>query len=271
MDDTFARQMNELAAQAEKQPPTGPPVRAEGDPAAPPAAAIPTLSLQPVTLGLEAMGRGVTETNRLLVKLSADLADRAAAPGAAPSESEEKMAKSVEWIHAQLHRQAQVESANQKLFDAMHGELKTYKDAFLFDALHKPFVKDLLRLADDVGAIERQVKARMDEAETGEAAEKEFLSKLQTNLGNAGAHFLEVFARLEVETFESVPGVAVDRQRHKTISIEPASGAAQDQTVARSLKPGSLWRGRVIRPEEVVVRRWTAPKAPPNGDAEASH
>lgn len=246
--DDFAREMQQLAAQAERAASAKP----EPAPASP--------SLQPVILGLEALSRGVTETSRVLNKLASDLAPvvASAATGAADP-AQDKMAKSVEWIHTQLHRQGQVESANQKLFDAMHAELKSYKDAFLFDALHKPFVKDLITLADDIASISAGVQAQVPQAPESELS---FLRKLTTNLDNCGAHFDEIFARLDVESFETKPGTEVDRQRHKTMSTEPAAHEDEDATVARSLRRGFLWRERVIRPEEVVVRKWTAPKLP---------
>lgn len=251
--DDFAREMQELAAQAERA--VNPPRSSDshlgmGNP-----------SMQPVILGLEALGRGVNETNRVLLKLSTDLAPVTSKAGAPPDPSEEKMAKSVEWIHQHLHKLAQVEAANQKLFDAMHAELKSYKDAFLFDALHKPFVKDLITLGDDLGAISRQIQARA--AEISDTAEQTFLRKLTSNLENAGAHLFEIFARLDVESFETKPGSDIDRHRHRTLSTEAAPSSEDDAKVARSLRQGFLWRERVIRPEEVVALKWTEPKPPP--------
>ena len=249
--DDFAREMQELAAQAERA----------ASAKAEPAAGSGNPALQPVVLGLEALGRGVNETNRVLLKLSTDLAPLAnsAAAAGAPNPADEKVAKSVEWIHSHLHRQAQVEAANQKLFDAMHGELKSYKDAFLFDAMHKPFVKDLITLADDIANISLGVQARIEHAQDSELT---FLRKLTSNLENSGAHFFEIFARLDVESFETKPGADLDRQRHRILSTEPAACEEDDGKVVRSVRRGFLWRERVIRPEEVVARKWTEPKAP---------
>ncbi|MBS0656683.1 MAG: nucleotide exchange factor GrpE [Verrucomicrobia bacterium] len=246
--DDFAREMQQLAAQAERA------VAAKQE-SAPPA----NPSLQPVILGLEALGRGVTESCRVLNKLSVDLTPVIAAATTPVDPAQDKTAKSVEWIHTHLHRQGQVESANQKLFDAMHAELKSYKDAFLFDALHKPFVKDLITLVDDMAHITAGVQARIDQAGDSELP---FLRKLSANLENCGAHFDEIFARLDVESFETKPGAELDRQRHRTMSTEPAATEEEDGTVARSLRRGFLWRERVIRPEEVVARKWTPPKPP---------
>ena len=54
------------------------------------------------------------------------------------------IAPALENISQQMGRLSSVETANSKLFDALHAELKGYKDNFLFDALQKPFIRDLV-------------------------------------------------------------------------------------------------------------------------------
>ena len=53
-------------------------------------------------------------------------------------------------LQKHLDQSHKVETANQRLFDVMHGELKGYKDNFLFDALQKPVIRDLLAIFDDL-------------------------------------------------------------------------------------------------------------------------
>ncbi len=59
-----------------------------------------------------------------------------------------------------MQRLGSVESANSKLFDALHAELKGYKDNFLFDALQKPFIRDLVSLFDDLSALHEQPRRK---------------------------------------------------------------------------------------------------------------
>ncbi len=39
---------------------------------------------------------------------------------------------------------------NQRMFDALHEELKGYKDGFLLESVHKPIIRDLISLYDDL-------------------------------------------------------------------------------------------------------------------------
>jgi molecular chaperone GrpE (heat shock protein) len=155
-----------------------------------------------------------------------------------------------------------VESANLRLFDALHAELKGYKDNFLFDALQKPFVRDLITLSDDLGVVQQQIEKRFGSLPETSNPERDFLSKLTMNLENTLAHFYEVLVRMEVEPYESAEGALLDLKRHRALSVEPAMLPDHDGRIVRSLKQGFLWRERVIRPEEVVVCKWPGAKEP---------
>ena len=175
----------------------------------------------------------------------------------------------LEGMREQMSRLGSVESANQKLFDALHAELKGYKDSFLFDALQKPFVRDLVSLFDDLSEVHAGMLRRLEatqangngngHAKDGENDEAVFLKTTAGNVENQIHHMIEVFLRMDVTISQTRSGAPVDKKAHRTVSFEPASLPAEDGLVVRSVKPGFLWRDRLIRPEDVVVRRWTAP------------
>ena len=74
----------------------------------------------------------------------------------------DRITRTLDAIQVQIQRMGQVESANLRLFDALHAELKGYKDNFLFDALQKPFVRDLITLSDDLGVVQQQIEKRFE-------------------------------------------------------------------------------------------------------------
>jgi molecular chaperone GrpE (heat shock protein) len=49
----------------------------------------------------------------------------------------------------------------------------------------------------------------------------------------------------------------VDRALHKVISFEPADFAEEDGQIIMRVKRGFLWRDQVLRPEEVVAKRFS--------------
>lgn len=269
----FAKEMRELAAQAALEPVASP----EADESAlhPDIAHAIGEALKPLQSGLDAVTQTVAENHRVLARLAQEIEPAAGAEkGEDPAE---RITRTLETIQTQIQRMGQVESANLRLFDALHAELKGYKDNFLFDALQKPFVRDLITLSDDLGVVQQQIETRFESLLEASHAERDFLAKLTMNLENTLAHFYEVLVRMEVEAYETAEGAAVDLKRHRALSIEPAESPDHDGHVVRTLKQGFLWRERVIRPEEVVVRKWIAPKessadaaAAPDGGAETS-
>jgi molecular chaperone GrpE (heat shock protein) len=59
---------------------------------------------------------------------------------------------------------------------------------------------------------------------------------------------------MEVSEIESKE--TVDRTLHKVISFEPADFAEEDGQIVMRVKRGFLWRDQVLRPEEVVAKRF---------------
>ncbi len=251
--------------------------------------------VRPLALELENIRRATADNAVLLTILSkASKAAPAASttppePTAPPPSTAEPEA--LNRINQQLQRMGSVETANQKLFDALYTELKGYKDGFLFDALQRPFIRDLVAIFDDFTAVHAQVSQRLaaldagpdrhtgknghggkapEMAESSDAAmqsETEFLRNLAGNVDIQVHHLKEVFLRLDVTLSESMPGAALDKKSHRTVAFEPAATADTDAQVVRSLKPGFTWRDRMIRPEEVVVSRWSEDSAPPAAGA----
>jgi molecular chaperone GrpE (heat shock protein) len=48
----------------------------------------------------------------------------------------------------------------------------------------------------------------------------------------------------------------VDRAFHRVVSYEPADFAEEDGRIIMRVKRGFLWRDQVLRPEEVVAKRF---------------
>jgi molecular chaperone GrpE (heat shock protein) len=209
--------------------------------------------VRPLAVDLEGIRRAGTDHNMLLTALGKTLTAHRTIP------------QSLETLAQQMQRLQTVESANQKLFDALHAELKGYKDNFLFDALQKPFIRDLVQLFDDLSSLHTQTEERLTAVRYagGDIAEQNFLFQQAGNLENQVHHLLEIFLRMEVTVAQSPQGAAIDKKLHRAVSIVAAASVGEDSTVARSVRPGFIWRERVVRPEDVVMRRWTAPIEPP--------
>ena len=142
------------------------------------------------------------------------------------------------------------ETVNQRLFDSLHDEMIKYRDNFLHESLQKPFIRDLVLLFDDLSSLLSQFQTAI-EASSGKRGP---LGQWRDNLENALHSLTEILHRMEVSEIE--PKETVDRALHKVISFEPADFAEEDGRIVMRVKRGFLWRDQVLRPEEVVAKRF---------------
>src|SRR2546429_1148106 len=139
------------------------------------------------------------------------------------------------------------ESVNHRLFDSLHEELLKYRDNFLYESLQKPFVRDLIGVYDYLTTLATQLKT------ASEGRKSERLTRWQDNLGNAIHALMEVFHRLEVTEVE--PKEFAHLAVHRVVTYETTSRTEDDGRIVTRVKRGFIWRGNVLRPEEVIALR----------------
>jgi molecular chaperone GrpE (heat shock protein) len=142
------------------------------------------------------------------------------------------------------------ESVNQRLFDSLHQELIKYRDNFLHESLQKPFIRDLLTLFDNLTALSAQLQTALE----GGESKRGKLAQWRENLENAIHSLTEILHRMEVSEIE--PKEMVDRALHRVVSFEPSDFAEDEGRIMMRVKRGFLWRDQVLRPEEVVAKRF---------------
>jgi molecular chaperone GrpE (heat shock protein) len=152
-------------------------------------------------------------------------------------------------LDTQMDSLRRADGVNQRLFDSMHQELKDYRDNFLRDSLQKPYIRDLLLLFDDLTALSSQLKS----AGKNEAKRTAF-RQWSDNLENTIHALIEILHRLEVT--EVLSQEKVDLKLHKVVSYEPTDIPEEDGQIVMRVKRGFLWREGVLRPEEVIAKRY---------------
>ena len=152
-------------------------------------------------------------------------------------------------VDKQLASIRNTESVNQQLFDSLHAELLKYRDNFLHESLQKPFIHDLVYLYDHLNGLCEQLSSAAQEK-----AKRSRVSQWRDNLENAIHSLVEILHRFDVREIE--PRERVDRAFHRVINFEPADFPEEDGTIVMRVKRGFVWRGKLIRPEEVIAKRF---------------
>jgi molecular chaperone GrpE (heat shock protein) len=152
-------------------------------------------------------------------------------------------------IDDQLNAMRGAETVNQRVFDSLHDELLKYRDNFLHESLQKPFIHDLVMLFDDLTSLSEQLRNAADQEN-----QRGHVAPWRDNLENAIHSLVEILHRFEVKEIE--PKEHVDRAFHRVVSYEPANFAEEDGCIVMRVRRGFFWRGKVIRPEEVIAKRF---------------
>jgi molecular chaperone GrpE (heat shock protein) len=160
-----------------------------------------------------------------------------------------------------------IESRNtvsKSMFEALHTELKTYKDAFILEAVLRPVIRDMISIFDDLGDTHRQLAATIatlpeSEVKGSIIALVENIRRTVNNLDHNIHFILEVLERLDVTQMPVQPG-KLDKRTQKAVAIEHTPLQAEDFDSVRTIRRGFQWRDRIVRPEEVVVKKWRESK-----------
>jgi molecular chaperone GrpE (heat shock protein) len=232
--DDFSAVMKLLSAEAEKTPPANAPENGEN-------ASSKTGTAEILNV--------FHLLNDRIQRLEAALGDRLDQLANSIPQPSADLLQQFQKVDEQLSAIRSTESVNQRLFDSLHEELLKYRDNFLHESLQKPFIHDLVHLFDDLTSLSSQLQSAAEaEGKRGPVAQ------WHDNLENAVLSLLEILHRFEVKEIE--PGEKVDRALHKVLSYEPADYAEEDGRIVMRVKRGFLWRGKLIRAEEVIAKRF---------------
>jgi len=203
-------------------------------------------SLRPVLQGIEAVARAQFEQVDVLDRVEKVMMHQTAVPKIL---AETKVALE------------QRNLVNRAMFEALHAELKTYKDAFLLESVLRPVIRDIISLYDDVSEIHRQLSLALSTQEQrGSLAGSAliFFENVAAPVGQLEHNrdaILEVLERLDVTILPAGNG-KLDKQSQRAVTVEFTEDPDQDQEVVKITKRGFMWKDRVIRAEEVVIKKW---------------
>jgi len=203
-------------------------------------------SLRPILQGVEAVARAQFEQVDVLDRVEKVIMHQTGVP------------KILAEAKAALEQRNTV---NRAMFEALHAELKTYKDAFLLEAVLRPVIRDLISLYDTISEIHRQLALALSTHEQrgnlsgGALVLFENVAAPANQLEHNRDSILEVLERLDV-TIAPLGTGKLDKQSQRAVSLEFTEDPDQDHDVVKVIKRGFLWKDRVIRAEEVVIKKW---------------
>ena len=153
-------------------------------------------------------------------------------------------------IKAELASRASYDAAKEKAIDKLSEELKLYRDNFIFQS-QKPVFVELIMLYDNL----EQTLNLVEDGQTHDAAT---CLTVKNNLRNIKEELLEILYRRDVTPFVEHPET-LDYKLHKTVGTVATGIEGENNKVDSIRKTGFRWNDKVIRPEEVVIKKYRRP------------
>jgi molecular chaperone GrpE (heat shock protein) len=142
------------------------------------------------------------------------------------------------------------ESAQEKVFNTLHAELREYKNDFIYEHL-KPVVRPLLFLYDSLEQFDAEI-ALYERPSNGERRQVGLSPQLvRENISFFRDQLVESLRICEVTPMETPRG-AFNPRLHKVIDVVPVE-EKRDGTIQRVVRGGWYLNNQLLRSAEVIV------------------
>lgn len=131
----------------------------------------------------------------------------------------------------------------EQLYDELHQMVREYRELFILETVEKPILLDLVLLYD---TINRSIASLAAVPEVPESS----LDKVR----GIRDELLEALFRRDVRRIE-LPEGEVDRKLQKVVGVRPLEDGEETGPTVTVVKDGFIWRGKALRPQEVIIRR----------------
>jgi molecular chaperone GrpE (heat shock protein) len=138
------------------------------------------------------------------------------------------------------------DKVKEEAFERLYVELDELKKNAAIEHI-KPLFLDLILLYDRMEHVHQEAAAKADDGTIVLGTLKSFTDEL-----------LEVLSRRDVWLMEILSST-LDYNHQRAIGVEDVTDPAQHQQVAKVVRRGFRLGSRVLRPEEVIVRRFAEP------------
>lgn len=150
-------------------------------------------------------------------------------------------------IKDSIQNRLEYDAVKEKAFDKLYEEMRRQKEASgLLDRTVKPILSDLLLLYDSMRKFELSL-INNQSTDNGETCQ---------NFGYLIEELLEILYRQEVIPMDESLSAVFNSKRHKATKTENAESKDDDFKIVSIVRNGFTWRDKVLRPQEVVIKRF---------------
>jgi molecular chaperone GrpE len=145
-------------------------------------------------------------------------------------------------LNSTIENRFRYDKVKEEAFERLYAELESVKRDSTFEAI-RPLYSDLILLFDRIENTRTELSSSTSEG-----------SNLAHLLGTLSDELLEILYRREVEVIQTDLSI-FDPTVQRAIGTEPISVEAENNQVVRVVRRGFKYRDRVLRAEEVIVKK----------------
>lgn len=147
-------------------------------------------------------------------------------------------------LNSTIESRLRYDKVKEEAFDRLYAELEEMKRNSAFEYI-RPLYSDLILLFDRIENTRYNI---------GQSAPE--TSNLSHLLETLSDELLELLYRREIETIQTTLST-FDPTIQRAIGTEPVSVDVENNQIVRVVRRGFKYRDRIIRPEEVIVKKYS--------------
>jgi molecular chaperone GrpE len=155
-----------------------------------------------------------------------------------------RLLQEVEHLRADFETKVQYDESKERLISTLHAELQTYREGFHFKIL-RPVLMDLISMHGDLDRIIESMTSQ-------ENAPSPIMLR---NLRSFQISIEQTLQRYEVDAF-AVEGDVLVAGKQQILRAVDTDNLALDRHIARRVRTGFAYSGRILRPEIVEIYRF---------------
>jgi molecular chaperone GrpE len=150
-------------------------------------------------------------------------------------------------IKGLIQNRLEYDTVKEKAFDKLYEEMKEQKEqAALFDKAVEPLLRDLLLLYDNMKQFEFSLVNQQDLNK----------DKILQDFKYIVDDLIETLYRQDVTPMNEDLSTPFNAKFQKAIKTEFTDNMNEDNGIVKILRSGFKWRERILRPQEVMIKRF---------------
>lgn len=146
-----------------------------------------------------------------------------------------------------VQNKLEYDTVKEKAFDKLYEEMKEQKEqAALFDKAVEPLLRDLLLLYDNMKQFESSLVNQQDLSK----------EKILQNFKYIVDDLIETLYRQDVIPMNEDLSTSFNSKIHRAIKTEFTDKVSEDYGILKILRNGFKWREKILRPQEVMIKRF---------------